>query len=120
MKKFTILMLSGLAFAAINAQAIRVLEVIERSYELVLTDVSLPQSTNGTVGYKACDACARQYMPVSGVTSYFVEDRMMTLAQFSAEVARIRQLPGASERTLVMLHYDPETEVATRIRVNTL
>ena len=119
MKKLTIPLVLGFALAAGSAQATRVLEVLERSYELALSDVTVPQVSTGNVGFKPCDTCAYKYMSVSGTTLYYVGSQMATLATFSEEVARIRRMSGQSDRTLVMLRYDPKTEVATRISVAT-
>ena len=120
MKKSTIAIFTALALFAAGAQATRVLEILERSHELALSNVTLPQSVNGNVSFKACDGCVREYMPVSGATTYYVGGLNVSLAQFTVEVNRIRQVSSTEARTMVMLHYDPETEVATRIRVRTL
>lgn len=120
MKKSIIAIFTALALFAAGAQATRVLEILERSHELALADVSLPQSTNGNISFKACGGCARQYMSVSGTTTYSIGGLNVSLAQLTVEVSRIRQVSSTEARTMVMLHYDPESEVATRIRVATL
>lgn len=118
MKKRTLFVLLGLALTAGSAQATRVLEILERSYELALAEVTVPRSSPGSIGYKPCSDCAYEYMPVTGATTYYVGGQMVTLAAFNEEAARIRRLQGRSESTLVMLHYDPKSEVATRIRIS--
>jgi len=120
MKKYTIAIFTALALFTAGAQATRVLEILERSHELALAEVTLPQSTNGTIGFKACDTCIREYMPVSASTRYLLGDRAVSLVELGQQVNQIRLNSGALNRTMVMLHYDPETEVATRIRVRTL
>jgi hypothetical protein len=120
MNKQVFAIFAALALFCSSAQAVRVLEILERSYELGLADVTLPQSANGQIGFKSCDTCARQYMPVSASTRYFLQGQPVTLTQLGQEANHIRNNAGAADRTMVVLHYDPETEVATRIRVDTL
>ena len=117
MKKITLTSIVACLLCAGSVQATRVLEVLERSHELRLTDATLPQSTQGRMGFKTCESCAWDYMPVSESTLYFVGWRTATLGEVAEEAARIRRVQGASDSTLVMLHFDPKTEVATRIRI---
>ncbi|HMB73160.1 MAG TPA: hypothetical protein VKQ06_06285 [Gammaproteobacteria bacterium] len=117
MMKIAVSLVLGLALALGSAQAFRVLEVLERSYELRLTDVSLPRSDAEAIGYKPCTRCAYSYMHISGETTYHLGSRRVSLAELTEEAARIKRTAGASDRTLVMLHYDPQTGIATRIRM---
>lgn len=118
MYKIALSLFLGLLLSAGSAEAVRILEVLERSFELRLTDVSLPRTQAEAVGYKPCGTCAFSYMHVSGDTTWHLGARTVSLAELTEEAARIRRIPGASDRTLVMLHYDPQTGIATRIRMD--
>ncbi len=106
-----------LTVVAANAGAVRVLEILERSYELRLSRVTLPESTNGSVGYSRCATCVREYKAVGAETLYFVDGEPVTLAQMRQHAARITRSSGSGELTLVVVHFDPSTEIATRIRI---
>ena len=120
MKKLSIALFTALALFAAGAQATRVLEILERSHELALAEVTLPQSANGTISFKSCSTCVREYMGVSNSTKYLLGNSEVSLTALAQEVNRIRTTPGTLNRTMVMLHYDPDSEVATRIKVSTL
>ena len=117
MKPITSTLLIAILLAAANAQAFRVLEILERSYELRLSSVSFPETTNGSIAYSTCATCSRGSMAVSAETLYFVNGQGVTLAVMRQEAARILRSARAGDPTLVVLHYDPKTEVATRIRI---
>jgi hypothetical protein len=117
MKQIRLAALCGFLLVAANAQAFRVLEVLERSYELRLSQVSLPESTLGKIGYSSCATCARKSMAVSNDTLYFINGQKVTLAQMRQEAVRILRAAGTRNPILLVLHYDPDTEVATRVRI---
>lgn len=119
MKRHTIALFTALALFAASAHAVRVLEILERSHELALADVSLPQSSGGMIGFKPCSSCAREYMPVNAQTTYTLSGQALSLAQLGQAVNRIRLNSNELGRTMVVLHYDVETEVATRVRIRT-
>lgn len=120
MKKICLSILFGLMLSGASAHATRVLEILERSHELALADVTLPQSSGGTISFKACSSCVREYMSVNGSTQYFLSGQAISLTQLAQEVNRIRLAASTLNRTMVVLHYDADDDVATRIRIMTL
>jgi hypothetical protein len=120
MKKTCLYILFGAILSVSSAQATRVLEILERSYELALADVSLPATASGAIGFKTCGSCAREYMSVDASTRYFLGGQPITLVQLTQEVNQIRLAASTLNRTMVVLHYGAEDGVATRIRVDTL
>jgi len=113
----TLMILIGCSIAAANANAVRVIEILERSHELRLSRVTLPESVNGTVGYSRCDACAREYMSVDDATLYLLNGQVVTLAEMRLQAARILRSAQSADITPVVLHFDPATDIATRIRI---
>lgn len=120
MMKTFVQILVSLSISVTAAHATRVLEILERSYELALSDVTLPQTSTGAIAFKACERCARESMPVSNSTRYLFGGREVTLPELRQEAARIKAARSDLDTTMVGLHYDPETKVATRIHVETL
>lgn len=100
------------------AWAVRVLELVERSYELWLSDASLPRSAAGSVTFKACSECALESIVVTESTHYSLGDLQVSLADFRQHAQSLAQ-QGAEERTLLMVHYDIDTRRATRLRLTT-
>ena len=111
---FVLLMLVGIQ----SASAVRVLELLERSYELLLSDASLPRSAGGSVTFKACAECETESIVVTASTRYFLGDQTVSLAEFRQHAQALAQ-QGAEERTLLMVHYDIDTRRATRLRMTT-
>lgn len=101
------------------AWAVRVLRQIESSYELSLTSVRLPRSPTGSIVFTPCESCLQKSVPVGPATRYFVEGQAVTQAQLLQAAGQIRQSFNDAEHTLVMLHYDIETGVTTRLSLKT-
>lgn len=100
------------------AWAVRVLELVERSYELWLSDASLPRSAGGSVTFKACSECSFESIVVTDSTRYSLGDLQVSLADFRQHAQSLVQ-QRAGERTLLMVHYDIDTRRATRLRLTT-
>lgn len=98
------------------AWAVRVIEQIERSYELRLADVTLPRSSVGSVTFKACEECSIETVPVTSSTSYFVGEREVTLAELT-EQARFAggNASATGNWTQLMVFYSVNTKRATRL-----
>jgi hypothetical protein len=112
-------MLALLAVLPQASWAVRVLEQLERSHELALSDVQLPGSTSGAVVFKACDTCSTESLAVTASSRYFVDKQQVTLAELKTQAAVISQSAGRDQPTLVMVHYDIDTNIVTRIRIST-
>ena len=102
-----------------SAWAVRVLEVVESSYELRLTDASLPLSSSGSVTFKACDDCSIEAIPVTPGTRYLLNRQEATLTEFNEHARQVRAQPDVVARTMLMVHYDRDTRRATRLVIKT-
>jgi hypothetical protein len=58
-----------------TAQATRILEQPERSYELSLSQLTLPSAANGGLTVKPCPSCAYSTHVLTSATEYFVNNR---------------------------------------------
>ncbi len=115
MQRLILIFVSGLFLVPQASFALRVLEQLERSYELSLADVTVPRSTTSSVLFRTCDTCTTQSLAVTPSTKYFDDERELTHAELLSAVDSIRQQPGGNEGTLVGLFYDIKTNVVTRI-----
>lgn len=111
---FVLLVLFGIQ----PASAVRVLELLERSYELRLSDANLPRSAGDSVTFKACEECSTESIAVTASTGYFLAEQQVSLADFRQHAQGLAQ-QGADSRTLLMVHYDIDTRRATRLRMTT-
>ena len=103
-----------LAFASL-AQA--TLDRIEESYELDLTQVSLPAHEADAITLKACEDCFTVQLSVDDGTSYHVGMRSpaVTLQTLTAAADAVSD----RESTPVYVMYRPESLVVTRIILGT-
>ncbi|HEX7080018.1 MAG TPA: hypothetical protein VF329_03290 [Gammaproteobacteria bacterium] len=116
MTKILLPLLAACLLASPNAWAFkRVFELVERSYELTLDTVTLPDSTAGTVIFRECDTCDPKSLRVTSATRYFLDGTELAFADFKQMVEALR----ADDDTIkgVYVHYDIETTNVTRIRV---
>ena len=89
------------------------LDRIEESYELDLTQVSLPAHAADQVTLKACEDCFTVQLTVDARTSYHVGMKTagVTLLELTDAAAKVSD----RENALVYVMYRPESLVVTRI-----
>jgi hypothetical protein len=119
MQRLVLVVIALIAATPQASWAVRVLEIVERSYELSLGDVNLPASSSGAVVVKECATCKLESLAVTGSTRYYFNKQLMTITELQQQVAAIGQAARADGSTIVAVHYKVDTKVVTRIRVNT-
>ncbi len=117
-RSIAVLLVALAGAAAASAQAIRVLEPVERSVELALREVTLPAAGRRAVLYRPCATCPLETHSVTDKTTYLFNDRVLPLAQFLAEVEEVRQRPAEEARAVAFVYYDINTEDVNRVRVH--
>lgn len=110
----TLLIFSALA-TTVAAHAARVLEDVERSFELALAHVQAPAGATGAVTFRTCAECRTSIRRVTAATCYFVDGREVDVAAFARTVSAIRATQEGAAATLVGLFYDVESQRITRI-----
>lgn len=115
----TIVAVCAFSAADASAQGRRSLEQVEKSYELVIDQVTLPSSGVGTVIFKECDTCQPVALRVNGGTQYFLNGTAVPLANLQRAAAALRQQRRATDIG-VYVHYDIASKDVTRIRVEEL
>lgn len=63
--------------------------VVAESYELALSDLLIPQSEGGSLGFRFCGSCPLKVKRTTANTQWIVNGRSLTLADFRLEVARL-------------------------------
>jgi hypothetical protein len=100
-----------------TAQATRILEQPERSYELSLSQLTLPSAANGGLTVKPCADCAYSTHILTGATGYFVNDRSLPFAEFSRVTEDLRANQNTARRVFVGVYIDVETGRVNRVTV---
>lgn len=89
------------------------LRLVERSYELMPHDVTLPSSIAGSLIFTTCDGCSSITRRVSAETVYLLNDRAVPLAEFTAFVNA--WLDAASGQAAIGVYVDRESERVKRV-----
>ena len=111
MNFFRMLAVGALLAVSLSAQA--EFKTITRANEVILSQLQLPASINGTTSFKSCGTCSRQTVSVNAATRYRLNGEFMPLADFRRELAVVtdRQRKAA----IVMHHL--ETDLVTMISI---
>jgi hypothetical protein len=101
-----------------TAHAARVLEQPQRSFELSLSQLTLPGSANGGLSIKACDTCAYTTHVLSANTQYFVNKQLVAFADFSRIAGDLRGNRALLEKTVAGVFIDIDTGRVNRVSLN--
>jgi hypothetical protein len=101
-----------------TAHATRVIEQPERSYELSLSQLTLPTSASGGWTIKACDDCAYTTHVASASTQYFVNRQIVPFADFSRIAGDVRGNRRSLDTAVAAVFVDVDTGRVTRVTLN--
>ncbi|NCF73085.1 MAG: hypothetical protein GWP67_06225 [Gammaproteobacteria bacterium] len=87
--------------------------IISQAYEIALDELRLPGNTVGSVSFKDCNACDTQTIRVTVQTRYVVNNRDVTLVEFTQEVSTIAD--KKSNIATVIHHLESDSIVALQI-----
>ena len=88
------------------------IHTVELAHEVRLTDLRMPQSESGTVGFRTCDECDFQTERVTGETRWSLNGRIVRLDDFRVALARIADRSDVYVTVLHHLEDDRITEVS--------
>jgi len=88
---------------------------IQEAYEVELTNLRLPQSDSGTLGFKACDDCEFVTKRLSEDTRWVLNGRSMSLKKFRLGVARVTERRNQYVTVMHHLEKDRITQVTLTI-----
>lgn len=118
MRRITsITLAAGLLLGASASAQLRVIKQLERSYELALTDVTLPSSTAGTLIFKACEDCASESLQVTAETRYFLRESELSFEDFLLQADAILAFDEEAADAGLGVHYSIETGFVTRMHI---
>lgn len=86
------------------------------AHEVRLSDLRLPQSDGGTIGFRACETCEFQTERVTAATRWIVNGERTSLKEFRESVAEAGDKNLTYATVLHHLRQDRITEVAVFLR----
>jgi len=101
-----------------TAHATRVLEQPERSFELSLSQLTLPTTANGGLSVKPCESCAYSTHVLNANTQYFVNNQHVAFADFSRIAGDVRGNRRAAETAVAGVFIDIGTGRVNRVTLN--
>ena len=104
----------ALTLVALQAHAQRTLQVVESSFELRLTNTSLPAGGLGDMSFKTCDKCTTMSRVLTSSTQFFVGASPVTAANFMTTADEIRKAETTNPRSMIVLHVDIKTQNVNR------
>src|SRR5262245_21758460 len=101
-----------------TANAARVLEQPERSFELSLSQLTLPSSPTGGLTVKACETCTYTTHVLNANTRYLVNNQVVAFADFSRIAADRRANRALLDKTVAGVFIDIDTGRVNRVSLN--
>lgn len=111
---------TALLAAFSSANAVRVLDPVERPVELALADLMLPTSTSGNVSFRSCAQCPISTHLLNSGSTFSLGERPVPFVEFLAVATDVRQDREASQATLVTVFLSVDNERITRIVLHRL
>ena len=87
---------------AIALPAAAQFRTIQQAYEVELTDLRLPQSDSGTLGFKTCEECDFVTKRITADTRWVLNGKSMSLRKFRRGIARVNE---RSNRYVTVVHH---------------
>jgi hypothetical protein len=104
----------AIAVALLLAQpAAAQMKTLAEAHEVVLSELRLPGTESGTIGFKPCEECEYRTERVSPETVYLVNDRRVSLDEFSKALSGVNK----REATYVTVLHHLERNIVTRVWV---
>ncbi|MDJ0750527.1 MAG: hypothetical protein QNJ11_13655 [Woeseiaceae bacterium] len=95
----------------VTAQA----DIVQKAYEVALSNVRLPRTPTGTIALKECDRCDYVVLRVGADTLYRLDGKPVRLSDFRAALARVADRDGEAVTVLHHLERNQVTEVSVNL-----
>lgn len=104
--KFKVLMTAVLLSLALPAAAD--VNVVQRAYEIALSDMRLPRAHSGTIAFKECEKCNYVRLRVGEDTRYKIDGKAMPLKKFREA---LRLIENREDQPVTVLHHLERNQV---------
>lgn len=96
--------------------AVAQMRTIQLAHEVALNELRLPGTESGTIGFKPCEDCDYRTERVSPETTYLVNDKRVSLKDFTDALSRVNDRDGTFITVLHHLERDVVTSVWVQLR----
>jgi hypothetical protein len=111
--KFKVLIAAVLLALALPAAADN--KLVQKAYEVALSDLRLPRVEGGTVAFKECEKCKYVRIRVGAGTTYRLNGRALPLAKFRDALLSVEDREAQPVTVLHHLELDLVTDVAVNL-----
>ena len=111
--KLNVMIAAALIGLALSAAADN--RLIQKAYEVALSDLRLPQVEDGTIMFKECEACEYLQIRVGAGTTYRLNGQAIPLAEFRSALLNVADREGQLVTVLRHLELDVVTSVAVNL-----
>ena len=113
MMRFSLAIILALSLSGMSSA--QDVEMLEGTYELQLSYVTMPANAADNTSFRTCADCQTVALRVNSATSYLINHQALALPDFLLAIDDIRQVshPGS----FVGVYYDLQTNQVTRISV---
>ena len=111
--KLNVMIAAALIGLALSAAADN--RLIQKAYEVALSDLRLPQVEDGTIMFKECEACEYLQIRVGVGTTYRLNGQAIPLAEFRSALLNVADREGQLVTVLRHLELDVVTNVAVNL-----
>lgn len=95
-----LLMMAAVLILALPAAAD--FETVSRAYEVALSNLAVPTSTNGRINFKECDDCKNESARLTPNTDFVVNGRSVRFEKFRTIA---KEVPEADSVPVTVLHH---------------
>lgn len=88
---------------------------VQQAYEVELVNLRLPQSENGTLGFRTCEECEYLTKRISADTRFVLNGRSMSLQKFRRGLARVKQRNSRYVTVVHHLEKDRITQITFKV-----
>jgi hypothetical protein len=92
------------------------IRTVALAHEVTLTNLRLPQSEGGTIGFKPCEECEYQTERVSADTRWMLNGKSVSLSDFRVGLGRATKRDEVYVTILQHLEEDRITQVSVTLR----
>ena len=102
-----------------TAGAVRVIEQVERPFEITVAQLALPGAVNGTLTFRACADCNFESHRMDGTTRFLLNRHEVPFVDFVRAFNAAKGSENTAKATMANVYVDLATGRVTRVSLST-
>jgi hypothetical protein len=98
-----------------TAGALRVIEQVERPFELSVAQLALPDTATGTLTFRPCADCTFESHRMDGTTRFLVNRHEVAYVDFARAFNAAKSRESTAQATMANVYVDRATGHVTRV-----